>query len=138
MPSPGTAGRPQERHSMTLPDSPSADGGTMRLAEGFPQLGDEDWAAMAAKVLNRSRPEDDHLDPAGAVAALTSELPGGLEVEPIYWPEPGRALGLPGAMPFTRGRGPRDPEQPWDVRALHEDPDAARTRAAVLQDLEQG
>ena len=123
---------------MTLPDSPSAGGGTMRLAEGFPQPGREDWAAMAAKVLNRSRPEEQHLDGAAAVAELTSELPGGLEIEPIYWPEPGRALGLPGAMPFTRGRGPRDPEQPWDARALHDDPDAARTRAAVLDDLEHG
>ena len=41
-------------------------------------------------------------------------------------------------MPFTRGRALRDATTPWDVRQLHDDPDAAVTRAAVLDDLEHG
>ena len=41
-------------------------------------------------------------------------------------------------MPFTRGRGPRDPDLPWDVRQLHDDPDSRASREAVLADLERG
>ena len=41
-------------------------------------------------------------------------------------------------MPFTRGRALRDATTPWDVRQLHDDPDPAVTRAAVLDDLEHG
>ena len=41
-------------------------------------------------------------------------------------------------MPFTRGRALRDASLPWDVRQLHDDPDPATTRTAVLDDLEHG
>lgn len=117
---------------------PPAHDDVMELATGFPSTGPDAWAELAAAVVNRSRPEDRRVDGAGAREALTSHLPGGLDIDPIYWPERGRALGLPGAMPFTRGRGPRHPDRPWDVRQLHDDPDAATSRAAVLDDLERG
>ncbi len=115
-----------------------ADEGVMSLAAGFPQVGPDAWADMAAKVVNRSRPQDRQVDGEGALEVLTSHLPGGISVDPIYWTGDTGPLGLPGSMPFTRGRGPRDPDVPWDVRQLHDDPDLAVTRTAVLEDLERG
>lgn len=124
---------------MTLPpESPSGREDVMSLAADFPQVGPDAWADLAAAVVNKSRPDDATVDGEGATDALTSHLPGGIDVAPIYWSPERTALGLPGAMPFTRGRGPRDPNLPWDVRQLHDDPDAATTRKAVLGDLERG
>ncbi|WP_242612774.1 methylmalonyl-CoA mutase family protein [Janibacter limosus] len=120
---------------MTLPP---AEHETMGLAAGFPRTSPDEWAQLAAGVVNKSRPEDRKVDAAGAREALTSHLPGGVDIDPIYWPQPGTALGLPGAMPFTRGRGPRNPDLPWDLRQLHDDPDATVSRTAVLADLERG
>lgn len=123
---------------MTLPpESPSGREDVMSLAADFPHVEADAWADLAAAVVNKSRPDDAKVDGPGATEALTSHLPGGIDVAPIYWSR-GSALGLPGAMPFTRGRGPRDPNLPWDVRQLHDDPDAATTRKAVLDDLERG
>ncbi|MGO4243776.1 methylmalonyl-CoA mutase family protein, partial [Janibacter sp. RAF20_2_2] len=110
----------------------------MGLAAGFPATSPDAWAELAAGVVNKSRPDDRKVDAAGAREALSSHLPGGIDIDPIYWPQPGETLGLPGAMPFTRGRAPRDPDVPWDVRQLHDDPDAATSRRAVLDDLERG
>lgn len=110
----------------------------MGLAADFPRSTPREWAELAAAVVNKSRPEGHKVDGDGAREALASHLPGGITIEPIYWPEPGAALGLPGAMPFTRGRGPRDPNLPWDLRQLHDDPDVAVTRREVLADLEHG
>lgn len=120
---------------MTLP--PAQDE-TMGLAAGFDRTSPDEWAQLAAAVVNKSRPEDRKVDADGAREVLTSHLPGGIDIDPIYWPQPGTALGLPGAMPFTRGRGPRNPDVPWDVRQLHDDPEAATSRKAVLADLERG
>ena len=111
--------------------------GVTSLAAQFPRVEPDAWAELAATVVNKSRAADRAVDGPGAVEALTSELPGGLRIDPIYWPQD-RLLGLPGAMPFTRGLGPRDPNLPWDVRQLHDDPDAAASRKAVLDDLERG
>lgn len=120
------------------PESPSGRDGVMSLAADFPQVGPDAWADLAAAVVNKSRPDDAKVDGDGAREILTSHLPGGLDIAPIYWSEERTALGLPGAMPFTRGRGPRDPDLPWDVRQRHDDPDAVATRKAVLDDLERG
>ena len=46
------------------------------------------------------------------------DLEGGLEVDALYLRED-RALGVPGAMPFARGRARRVAPTPWDVRQLH-------------------
>ncbi|NYF97610.1 methylmalonyl-CoA mutase subunit beta [Janibacter cremeus] len=123
---------------MTMPpESPSGADDVLSLAAGFPQVEPDAWADMAAAVVNKSRADDAKVDGPGAVEILTSELPGGLGVDPIYWSRE-RSLGLPGAMPFTRGLGPRDPDLPWHVCQLHDDPDAATSRKAVLDDLERG
>ncbi|HYN29039.1 MAG TPA: methylmalonyl-CoA mutase subunit beta [Dermatophilaceae bacterium] len=114
-------------------------GERMALAADFPPRAKEDWRRLAAAVVNKSRPEDDRLDPEAAEAALRTALPGGLVVDPLYLePDPARPLGVPGAMPFTRGLGLRPADRPWDVRQLHDHPDPETTRAAVLDDLERG
>ncbi|GAA1806999.1 methylmalonyl-CoA mutase family protein [Nostocoides veronense] len=112
---------------------------SMILAGGFPAQTHEDWQRLVAGVVNKSRAEDAKLAPADAEASLRTTLAGDLVIDPLYSrPADARPLGVPGEMPFTRGRALRDPNQPWDVRQLHDDPDAALTRAAVLDDLEHG
>ncbi len=88
-------------------------------------------------MLNRTRAEGEHLDGPAAEQALHRRLEGGLDVAPLYLRED-RPLGHPGTMPFTRGLAVRDGSPPWDVRQLHDDPDPARSRSAVLDDLEHG
>lgn len=109
----------------------------MPLAAGFEPRTHEDWQRLVAEVLNKRRADGDHLDGPAAEAALVTALDGGLSTAGLYLRDD-RPLGVPGAMPFTRGRGVRDATLPWDVRQLHDDPDAARSRAAVLDDLEHG
>ena len=111
----------------------------MTLAAHFPEHTQEQWRDLAAAVVNKGRPEEQQLSADEAVASMRTHLAGGIEVEPLYTrPEDPRPLGLPGVMPFTRGRALRDADVPWDVRQLHDDPDAAGTRKAVLGDLENG
>ena len=113
--------------------------GTMNLAGDFPACTAADWRELAAAVVNRGRPAEAALDPDAVPDRLRSELPGGLVVDPLYLrASDAPNLGLPAVMPFTRGRALRDVDLPWDVRQLHDDPDAARTREAVLDDLEHG
>lgn len=107
------------------------------LAAGFDPADLRTWQDLAAAVLNRGRSEDVLLDGPAAERALHRALQGGLDVAPLHLRED-RPLGVPGAMPFTRGRALREGTLPWDVRQLHEDPDAQRSRAAVLDDLEHG
>lgn len=109
----------------------------MSLGAGFPTISHEEWQDRVARALNASRAASDQLDGPAAEAALRTTLDGGLVVDPLY-PRSDRPLGVPGRMPFTRGRGLRDPDQPWDVRAFHDDPDPVRGRAAVRDDLENG
>lgn len=112
---------------------------SMPLAAGFPMHTHDDWLALAAKVVNRGKAPEAQRDGAAAEEALRSHLSGGITIDPLYLrPERATATGEPGAMPFTRGAGLRDAGRPWDVRQLHDDPDAAATRAAVLTDLERG
>jgi len=111
----------------------------LALADGFAPKSHADWLSLARAVVNKSRPEGAQLTGEQAEESLRSHLLGDLVVDPLYLrPEQPRALGFPGSMPFTRGRGPRDPGRPWDVRALHEHPDVTTTRAAIADDLEHG
>lgn len=113
--------------------------GAMTLAAHFPEQTQEQWRDLVAGVVNKGRPEDQHLSADEAVASMRTHLVGGLDVEPLYTKASDPApLGVPGAMPFTRGRTLRDADVPWDVRQLHDDPDAAATRRLVLADLENG
>ncbi len=111
--------------------------GPEALAAGFTAQDRDAWQQLAAAVLNKTRAEDDGLDGPAAERALHRRLEGGLDVAPLYLRED-RDLGVPGAMPFTRGLALRAGTLPWDVRQLHDDPDPARSRAAVLDDLEHG
>ena len=110
------------------------------LAGDFHRPDDAEWHVELAKVLNRGRSEDKLLSPQQAFERLRTTTVDGIVIDPMYTraDAPGD-LGYAGVAPFTRGttvrRGQMDA---WDVRALHEDPDAARTKANVAQDLERG
>ncbi|NLJ53584.1 MAG: methylmalonyl-CoA mutase small subunit [Intrasporangiaceae bacterium] len=122
-----------------LPEVEVSPAEEIALAAGFPPQTHERWQELVAGVVNRSRAEDARLSGADAEDTLRSHLPGGLTIDPLYLrPAEARPLGVPGAMPFTRGRAMRDADVPWDVRQLHDDPEVGLTRAAVLDDLEHG
>lgn len=114
--------------------------GQLTLAGDFESPSMDTWREAAAKVLNRGRPEDKLLSGEQAIARLRTTTVDGIAIEPIYTIDDApAALGAPGVAPFTRGTTVRNGEMDaWDVRALHEDPDAAYTRKAVLEDLERG
>ncbi|WP_226343782.1 methylmalonyl-CoA mutase family protein [Agilicoccus flavus] len=123
---------------MSVPAGPDE---ALPLAADFPERTHEEWQALAAAVVNRGRAQDRQVDGAQAEESLTTTTVDGLRVKPLYARyagEPIDAIGLPGAMPFTRGSGAREPGTGWDVRALHEDPDAEVTTAAAALDLERG
>ncbi len=96
------------------------------------------WEAEVLKVLNRRRPEGKELSIDQAMKRLRTVTVDGLTIEPLYT-EAADPLGLPGAMPFTRGATVKSGEMSaWDVRALHEDPEVAFTNAEILADLARG
>jgi methylmalonyl-CoA mutase len=108
------------------------------LAGDFTPPTKADWEREVLKVLNRGRPEGKELTIDQAMARLRTTTVDGLTIEPLYTSSD-VPLGLPGAMPFTRGTGFKtSPATYWDVRALHEDPDAEFTHAQVLADLQRG
>ncbi len=107
----------------------------LQLAGDFAAPTREDWEVEVLKVLNRRRPEGKELTIEQAMSRLRTSTVDGLTIEPLYT-DPVGPLGLPGAMPFTRGASVHGTS--WDVRALHEDPDVAFTNAQVLADLERG
>ncbi len=99
----------------------------------------ERWAGLALGVLQKSGALPEHATPAEAEAFLRTTLPDGIPVRALYV-DPGQApdAGLPGQSPYLRGGTPSGSLGGWDVRALHDDPDLAVTRAALLDDLEHG
>lgn len=110
------------------------------LAGGEPHTR-EQWEKAAADVLRKTgRMKAD--DPDALVwSKLTRTTLDGIEVSPLGTPllvadvpEPG----APGQAPYTRGRVESLPEEGWDVRAHVADPDAARSAADVITDLENG
>ena len=107
------------------------------LAAEFPPTTRDQWVEAAAAVLRRSgRP-----DGADPIAALSSTTYDGIEVRPLYTAAdlPAVDTGSPGAAPFVRGATADGPTLTgWDVRQRHADPDPARLRASLLNDLETG
>ncbi len=100
----------------------------------------ERWADLALGVLQRSGTLGEDATPADAEARLRTRLPDGIAVRALYF-DPGQAPdpGLPGQGPYLRGGTPAGPlPAGWEVRQLHDDPDLAATRAAVVDDLEHG
>lgn len=121
--------------------SDTQDAPEISLAADFETPSQGDWEREVLKVLNRRRPEGRELTIEQAYKRLTSSTVDGLEIKPLYMPEDGVAeLGYPGVAPFTRGTTVRSGEMDdgWVIAQLHEHPDAATTRQAVLTDLERG
>ncbi|MCC2594062.1 methylmalonyl-CoA mutase small subunit [Tessaracoccus sp. OS52] len=113
----------------------------LTLAADFETPSRQDWEREVLKVLNRRRPEGKELGIEQAYQRLTSHTVDGLEIKPLYTRSDGPdQLGYPGVEPFTRGTTIRtgDLEGGWLIGQLHEDPDVAVTRAAILADLERG
>ncbi|GAA2181618.1 methylmalonyl-CoA mutase family protein [Brooklawnia cerclae] len=110
------------------------------LAGDFEAPSYDKWAADVAKVLNKGRPENKLLSPEQAVDRLRIRTVDGLVIEPVYTVDDAVGeLGAPAAAPFTRGTTVRTGQMDaWDVRTLHEDPDASVNRKAILTDLERG
>ncbi|MBO3128672.1 methylmalonyl-CoA mutase small subunit [Dermatophilus congolensis] len=112
------------------------------LAGDFPTVTFDEWKVLVAKVLNRGRPEDKQLSPDTSLDRLRRTTTDGLHLEPLYSIPEGQetvpATGVPGFMPFTRGRQPQRDTTSWDMRAFHDDPDADTSRREVLADLERG
>lgn len=110
------------------------------LAAAFPDATHEQWQQLVAGVLRKAGREV----PDTAEDALSTPLEDGLRTLPLYTardtapnglPDPG----LPGFAPFTRGGTPAGGAvHGWDVRSRLDGPDAARTNAAALADLEGG
>lgn len=112
------------------------------LASDFPKVSHDQWEVLVAKVMNRGRPEGKQLSPEQSVDRLRVRSLEGVTVEPLYAlpddaenPPP---TGVPGVMPFTRGRTAVKESSDWDIRQLHDDPDVAVTKAQILVDLERG
>ena len=107
------------------------------LAAEFPPATRDQWIELVTGVLRRSGlPED-----ADPVAALSSTTYDGISVRPLYTAVdvPPTSAGTPGAAPYLRGATADGPTLTgWDVRQRHADPDPARLRASLLNDLETG
>ncbi len=107
------------------------------LAAEFPPATRDQWIEMVTGVLRRSGLAED-ADPVAALSATTYD---GIPVRPLYTaadapPEP---AGSPGSAPYVRGATADGPTVTgWDVRQRHADPDPARLRASLLNDLETG
>jgi methylmalonyl-CoA mutase len=110
----------------------------LQLAGDFATPTREDWEVEVLKVLNRRRPEGKELTIEQAMKRLRTVTVDHLTIEPLYT-ETSVPLGHPGVMPFTRGTMVKtSPMTGWDIRQLHEDPDAGFTRREILADLERG
>ncbi|WP_405911812.1 methylmalonyl-CoA mutase subunit beta [Streptomyces sp. NBC_00963] len=115
------------------------------LAAGFPHATHEQWQRLVEGVLRKSGKD---VPGTAAEEALCTALDDGLVVQPLYTAPDGGGgeqsgatapAGLPGFAPFTRGGTPAGRVAGgWDVRQRHSRPDASRTNAAVLADLENG
>lgn len=105
-----------------------------------PSTLNERWAELALGVLRKSGRLGEDATPADAEAELRTRLADGIPVRALYLdPDQAPDPGLPGQAPYLRGATARGPlGAGWDVRQLHDNPDLAATRAALLDDLEHG
>jgi len=110
----------------------------MVLAGDFPTPTQEEWDREVLKALNRKRPPGSELTIEQAMKRLTTITVDGVEIDPLYLKPDDQHLGYPAQSPFTRGSELPDPEVPWVVAQLVEDPDPGRANEAVLADLNAG
>ncbi|WP_027588087.1 methylmalonyl-CoA mutase small subunit [Acidipropionibacterium thoenii] len=130
---------------MTDPDNPGEPAQSdvpeaLTLAGDFPAPTQEQWEAEVAKVFNRGRPEGKQLTFEQSLKRMEPTTVDGVQFEPMYTrADAPEHLGAPGVTPFTRGTTIKTGDMDaWDVRSLHEDPDADFTRKAIIADLERG
>ena len=115
--------------------APPPEPAALSLAADFPAADTAQWRAAVSAVLAKSGVAAD----ADPVAALSHTTYDGITVRPLYTADDAPDLaadGRPGDPPFVRGSSAGSAG--WDVRARHADPDAARTKQAILDDLERG
>ncbi|MDQ2837145.1 MAG: methylmalonyl-CoA mutase subunit beta [Actinomycetota bacterium] len=109
----------------------------LELAAGFEPASRDQWRALVAAVLAKSRvPIADDAAPEDALAHAGYD---GFDIAPLYTADElpaGVVDGRPGQIPFARGSRPAG--SGWDVRQQHRDPDPAAANRAVLADLENG
>ena len=112
----------------------------MVLAGDFPTPTQEDWDREVLKALNRRRPPGTELTIEQAMKRLTTVTVDGIEIDPLYLKPEDQRLGYPAQTPFTRGSEEPDaePETPWIVAQLVEDPEPKRANEAVMADLNAG
>ncbi|MGI5243624.1 methylmalonyl-CoA mutase subunit beta [Dactylosporangium sp. CA-139066] len=97
----------------------------------------QEWRRLALGVLRKSGRAGEDTPPEAVDELLSTQTYDGLRIAPLYTAaDPAPPAGQPGRAPFVRG-GATAP-RPWDVRQRHADPDAKATRAAILDDLENG
>ena len=110
------------------------------LASEFDTASRDDWLRMVNAVMQRSGAMTESDPPDAGERALRTLLPGGIQVQPLYIAtESPSTIGYPGVMPFVRGIEPLGSSQNgWDIRQRHADPDPAKTRRMILDDLECG
>jgi methylmalonyl-CoA mutase len=115
-----------------------AEGESLALAADFPAPTRDEWRALVAAVLAKSR-AGGGVDPEDALSHTTYD---GIRIKPLYTAEDVHGVdsdGLPGHPPFVRGATENGAAATgWDVRTRHADPDPARTNRAALADLETG
>lgn len=119
------------------PDSSTVE---VPLAEGLEHTLPE-WEKAAAAVLRKSGRLADDAPDTDVWSALAHTTLDGITVAPLGTPSLTADLddgGLPGQAPFTRGGAATHELDGWDVRAWFTDPDADRTAADVITDLENG
>ncbi|MFT4979831.1 MAG: methylmalonyl-CoA mutase [Myxococcota bacterium] len=91
----------------------------------FGRVNIEAWRARVSEEL-RGRP----------LSQLSTALPGGVPVEPLYTAEDASGDGgLPGAAPYTRGAALWSA---WDICPRHDDPRRDVLRASIVADLDGG
>ena len=103
----------------------------LTLSDDFPPVSVEAWRAQVDRDLGGASFE-----------RLTTQLAGGIRLEPLYTaaalPDPD-APGLPGLAPFTRGaRALGYVALGWDVRQVCDVADPVAARAAISEDLDGG
>jgi methylmalonyl-CoA mutase len=84
---------------------------------GFPAATEAEWRALVARTLGGAGPE-----------ALAQRTADGLEIQPLYPPDPNGAV-LP---------RPPHPEGPWDIRERVAHPDPAEANRRLLEALAGG
>jgi methylmalonyl-CoA mutase len=115
----------------------------LALASLFDPASREQWQGLVATALRKSGLLEESAAADTVDAVLTTHTYDGVDVLPLYTAAPAGApapaTGVPGVFPFVRGaRAEGAVASGWDVRQRHAHPDPARTREAVMADLENG